>query len=124
MPAFSLHWLIIILFWLGMGGYFINHLRTEIPPTSVAFTIPVFGLDVYWYGIIISSGIVFGAWVVAQLAERRGARPRPHLERSRMVRGLGVGGGKTLPCVDPATKHGSIGHYLSNGLFSSAVAVG
>jgi phosphatidylglycerol:prolipoprotein diacylglycerol transferase len=75
MPAFPRYWLVIILFWLTMGGYFINHLLTETPPTRVAFNIAPLDLDVFWYGIIITSGILLGTWVVADLAEKRGLDP-------------------------------------------------
>ena len=34
----------------------------------MAFTIEAIGLDVYWYGIIITAGIALGAYVVAELA--------------------------------------------------------
>ncbi len=42
----------------------------------VAFTIPIGnGLDVYWYGIIVTLGIVVGAWWASREITRRGGDP-------------------------------------------------
>ncbi|MCA9991849.1 MAG: prolipoprotein diacylglyceryl transferase [Anaerolineales bacterium] len=42
----------------------------------VAFTIPIAGgIAVYWYGIIVTFGIVIGAWWASREIERRGGDP-------------------------------------------------
>src|SRR5690606_20468872 len=46
-------------------------LATGFTPNRVAFSIEVLGLDVYWYGIIITAGIALGAYVVAEIANSR-----------------------------------------------------
>ncbi|MDX1614749.1 MAG: prolipoprotein diacylglyceryl transferase [Candidatus Promineifilaceae bacterium] len=69
------YWILIIL--LGTAGLtlFIHHLATGQTPDRVAFRMPIFNFDVYWYGILIVGGIGLGCWVVAGLAARR-ARSR------------------------------------------------
>ena len=41
---------------------------------NVAFTINLFGMqrDIYWYGIIIATGMLLGIWVATYNARRRG----------------------------------------------------
>jgi phosphatidylglycerol:prolipoprotein diacylglycerol transferase len=50
------------------------HLLTGNTPSRVAFTIPIFGLEIYWYGLIITAGIALGAFVVSRLAHDRALR--------------------------------------------------
>ena len=67
---FELYWILIGLFLALMAGLFIYHLVTGQTPSRVAFSVA--GLEVYWYGICIVSGIALGAYVVSRLAEERG----------------------------------------------------
>ena len=68
------YWVVISFFWVIVGIYFFNHLATELPPNRVAFTLPIIETDVYWYGIVITGGIIIGSWVVSYLAKERGRR--------------------------------------------------
>ena len=67
--GFRLYWLIIGLGLLAAGLIFVNHLRTGRTPDNTAFTI--FGLPVFWYGVVIMGGIALGAYVVSRLARDR-----------------------------------------------------
>lgn len=62
------YWILIALFGVGALILYLYHLATGFTPDRVAFTIEAIGLDVYWYGIIITAGIALGAYVVAELA--------------------------------------------------------
>ncbi len=47
-------------------------------PNSIAFSIPLPGggtFPIYWYGILIVSGALVGAWVATREAKRRGVDP-------------------------------------------------
>ena len=70
------HWLVIILFWLVMGGIYLAHLSTGWMPDRAAIHLNLFGSDfpVYWYGIIIMAGVALGANVTAHLVYGRGVR--------------------------------------------------
>jgi phosphatidylglycerol:prolipoprotein diacylglycerol transferase len=65
------YWILIILFGAGALALYLYHLATGYTPDRVAFSIGALDLDVYWYGIIITAGIALGAYVVADLANRR-----------------------------------------------------
>jgi len=67
------YWYVIALMWAGLGVLYLYHLATGITPsrTAVSLNILGFDLDVYWYGILIVTGIGLGCWVVADLAGRR-----------------------------------------------------
>ncbi len=67
--GFRVYWLIIGLGLLIVGIIFINHLRTGVTPDNTAVTI--FGLPVFWYGVVIMAGIALGAYVVSRLARDR-----------------------------------------------------
>lgn len=63
-------------FWFIIAGFTIiaallygYHLATGHTPDRVA--ISIFGLDIYWYGVIIVGGIALGAYVAAFLADER-----------------------------------------------------
>lgn len=70
------HWLIIILFWLIMGGVYVAHLSTGWMPDRAALHLNLFGSDfpVYWYGIVIMIGVAVGASVTAYLVHQRGVK--------------------------------------------------
>lgn len=53
--------------WFANLGVKINHLN------RIAFSI--FGIDVYWYGIIIATGIVLGLLLIMKEAKRTGQNP-------------------------------------------------
>jgi phosphatidylglycerol:prolipoprotein diacylglycerol transferase len=65
------YWILVILFAVGALSLYLYHLATGFTPDRVAFSIETFGLDIYWYGIIITAGIALGAYVVAELAFER-----------------------------------------------------
>jgi phosphatidylglycerol:prolipoprotein diacylglycerol transferase len=70
------HWLVIILFWIIMGGIYLAHLTTGWMPDRAALHLNLFGADfpVYWYGIVIMFGVAMGAQVTAHLIHQRGVR--------------------------------------------------
>ncbi len=68
------YWYIIIPLVLVGAGMFIYHLQTGVTPGRVAFRIPGLGLEVYWYGIIITGGIALGSYVTSRLALHRAER--------------------------------------------------
>lgn len=63
-------WFIIAGFSLAVAIVYGYHLATGNMPSRVALSI--FGLDIYWYGIVIVTGIAVGAYVAAFLADERG----------------------------------------------------
>lgn len=69
------YWFIIILFWIGAIALYSTHLSTQFTPSRVAFRIPGIDWPVYWYGVLIVSGIMLGAYAVSIEAERRGLDP-------------------------------------------------
>ncbi|MCO5193940.1 MAG: prolipoprotein diacylglyceryl transferase [Anaerolineae bacterium] len=68
------YWYVIVLLLVVMAGLFGTHLVTGWMPNRVAFAIPVVGLSVYWYGVVIMGGVILGCYVVASLAEQRARR--------------------------------------------------
>ena len=63
------YWLIIVLWAVGLAVLFGYHLATyQMPPATA---VSLFGLPVYWYGILIVGGIGLGAYVVSRLAWTR-----------------------------------------------------
>lgn len=66
------YWYIVFAFLAVSAGLLIWHWTTGETPSRVAFTI--FGLDVYWYGIWIITGIAAGAYTVSRLALERAER--------------------------------------------------
>jgi phosphatidylglycerol:prolipoprotein diacylglycerol transferase len=65
------YWYLITLFWLFATAVFITHLRSGVTPDRVAIHIAVFDFDIFWYGILIVSGIALGAYVVSRLVMAR-----------------------------------------------------
>lgn len=67
------YWYVIILLWLGLLTLYFYHLASGATParTAVSFTILGFDLDIYWYGILIVTGIALGCWVAADLMRER-----------------------------------------------------
>ncbi|HSH04836.1 MAG TPA: prolipoprotein diacylglyceryl transferase [Anaerolineae bacterium] len=68
------YWVPIVIFIVGGGIVFMRHLQTGLMPDRVALTIPLIGLDVYWYGVLIMFGLGMGCVVAADVAEERGRR--------------------------------------------------
>lgn len=69
------YWVVIGLFWLLMGGIYIYHLSTGWMPDRVAINLTFLGdFPVYWYGVVIMSGVALGAYVASELAYKRSVR--------------------------------------------------
>ncbi len=68
------YWYVILALVITGLVLFIYHQITGLTPDRVAFTIPFLNLDVFWYGIIITGGIAYGAYVTSRLASERGER--------------------------------------------------
>lgn len=68
-PRVELYWILIALWVVVLAVLFAVHLGTGTMPKASPFS--VVGLPVYWYGIIIVSGIALGAWIVSRLAWQR-----------------------------------------------------
>jgi len=62
-------WIILAALLLAAGALYGAHLATGATPDNVA--VDLFGLALYWYGVIITGGIALGAWVTARLAEEK-----------------------------------------------------
>ncbi|MFN2188173.1 MAG: prolipoprotein diacylglyceryl transferase [Candidatus Promineifilaceae bacterium] len=65
------YWYIIIILVVVGIALFIYHLTTGNTPSRVAITVPGLNFDIYWYGIILVSGIALGAYVTYRLAMER-----------------------------------------------------
>ncbi len=68
-PRVELYWILIAVWAVALAILFVAHLWTGTMPKPSPFSIV--GLPVYWYGIIIVSGIALGAWIVSRLAWQR-----------------------------------------------------
>lgn len=68
-PRVALYWIVIGVWAMALAVLFIAHLWTGYMPKPSPFAI--LGLPVYWYGIIIVSGMALGAWIVSRLAWQR-----------------------------------------------------
>jgi phosphatidylglycerol---prolipoprotein diacylglyceryl transferase len=66
------YWYLIALFWLAAMILFVSHLVTGRAPDRALFRIPILEFDIYWYGLIIVTGIALGAYVTAHLVMERG----------------------------------------------------
>ena len=90
----EIHWLLIGGWALTAAIALLYHLLTQYNYSRAAFTIPVFNLAVYWYGLIIMGGIMLGAYVVAGLvniqAERIVTAVVPAKLRQRPLRKLNL----------------------------------
>lgn len=60
--------------------------------TRVAFSL--FGLDVYWYGVLITLGMVLATYVAANELKRYGYNPQILWDGAILILGLGVLGGR------------------------------
>lgn len=56
-----------------MPNIYFPHLNLQFDISSVAFEI--FGLPIYWYGIILTSGIVLGTLMAVYIAKRENVNP-------------------------------------------------
>jgi phosphatidylglycerol:prolipoprotein diacylglycerol transferase len=65
------YWVAIALIGLFAIGLFFYNLINGKTPDRVALHIGSLDFDIYWYGILIISGVILGCWVVASLASER-----------------------------------------------------
>ena len=63
-------YLIAVMLALG-AALFIYHQVTDLTPDRVAFHISSFNFDVFWYGVIIVTGIGLGSYVTSKVAADR-----------------------------------------------------
>jgi phosphatidylglycerol:prolipoprotein diacylglycerol transferase len=63
-------YLIAVMLALG-AGLFIYHQVTDLTPDRVAFHISSFNFDVFWYGVIIVTGIALGTYVTSKVVAKR-----------------------------------------------------
>ncbi len=65
------YWFIIAILIAAGAALFIYHLTSGNTPDRAALTISAFNFDIFWYGIILVSGIALGAYVTSRLAKER-----------------------------------------------------
>jgi phosphatidylglycerol:prolipoprotein diacylglycerol transferase len=66
------YWVVIGLFWLIMGGIYLNHLITGWTPNREALNLAFLGdFAVYWYGVVIMAGVTLGSYVASKMAHER-----------------------------------------------------
>lgn len=65
------YWYVIALLAVLGLALFLYHQSTNFTPDRVAFRISSFNFDVFWYGVIIVSGIALGTFVTSKVAVRR-----------------------------------------------------
>lgn len=65
------YWFIIAILIAAGAALFIYHLTSGNTPDRAAITISAFNFDIFWYGIILVSGIALGAYVTSRLAKER-----------------------------------------------------
>jgi phosphatidylglycerol:prolipoprotein diacylglycerol transferase len=68
------YWFVIGAFLVAVIALYIYHVVSGNTPSRSAFTIGIFGFDVFWYGIFIVAGIGLGSYVVSRLAMERAER--------------------------------------------------
>lgn len=68
------YWYPILLFLVAGTVLYLLHLLTGYTPGRAAFSIKALNFDVYWYGILIVSGVALGSYVVSRLAQERAER--------------------------------------------------
>ncbi len=68
-PKIELYPVVMAIWAVALAGLFVTHLWTGSMPQPEAFDI--FGLPIYWYGILIVGGIALGAYIVSRLAWER-----------------------------------------------------
>lgn len=67
----SPYWYLLSLFLLVGGVALLSNLLTGTTPGRVAIHIEALDFDIYWYGILITGGVVLGSYVVAYLVEEQ-----------------------------------------------------
>lgn len=65
-PKIEFYWIAIVVWSAALAVLFGYHLWTNKMPSATA--VSIFGLPVYWYGIIIVTGIALGAMIVSRLS--------------------------------------------------------
>ncbi|MCB8928290.1 MAG: prolipoprotein diacylglyceryl transferase [Ardenticatenaceae bacterium] len=68
-PKIEFYWIAIVVWSVALAMLFGYHLWTDQMPSATA--VSIFGLPVYWYGIIIVAGIALGAIIVSRLSWER-----------------------------------------------------
>ena len=68
-PKIEFYWIAIVVWSVALAVLFGYHLWTAQMPSATA--VSIFGLPVYWYGIIIVAGIALGAIIVSRLSWER-----------------------------------------------------
>ncbi|MCB8949774.1 MAG: prolipoprotein diacylglyceryl transferase [Ardenticatenaceae bacterium] len=68
-PKIEFYWIAIVVWSVALAILFGYHLWTDQMPSATA--VSIFGLPVYWYGIIIVAGIALGAIIVSRLSWER-----------------------------------------------------
>jgi phosphatidylglycerol---prolipoprotein diacylglyceryl transferase len=70
----EVYWIPIIAFLVVSLGIYVYHLISGWMPGRAALHISAFNFDIYWYGVIIISGVVLGTHVTSRLAKERAIR--------------------------------------------------
>jgi phosphatidylglycerol---prolipoprotein diacylglyceryl transferase len=88
-----------------------------LPPDPVAFTIPALNREVYWYGILVTMGVLFGAFVADREARRRGQNPDHVWNALIVVMIFGLLGARIYHILSqPAESGSSLQTYLQDPL--------
>ncbi len=86
------YWFWIVLVWLCLTILYIYHLTTGYTPDRAFIRIEMIDFEVFWYAVVIVSGIALGAYVIAQLAQEKAqevfARTVPKVVRERPLSAL------------------------------------
>lgn len=73
-PNIEPYWYLVALFIIGATIVYVRHLVTHQTPGRVAVHISFLDFDIFWYGILIVTGIALGTWVTSRLASERATR--------------------------------------------------
>ena len=88
------YWYAITLFLLAATLLYLRHLTTGQTPDRVAISVDALDFNIFWYGILITAGILLGAYVVSRLARERARdvlrAAVPAKTRGRPVNTLGL----------------------------------
>jgi phosphatidylglycerol---prolipoprotein diacylglyceryl transferase len=86
-----------------------------LPPDPVAFVIPYFNREVYWYGLLVTLGTLAGAFVADRIAKRHGRNPDHVWNALIVVMIFGLLGARLYHVVSsPAESGSSLQTYLKD----------